>query len=102
MTSPDVARQFVSQCKDLVQVKGAVTEDNASWYLRKYMEMVEEAPVISAWTDTMMEHSVAEALMNGVQGMLAGQMTPEQVIKAVRERQAAAKRELEAQAQAQR
>jgi ABC-type glycerol-3-phosphate transport system substrate-binding protein len=49
-----------------------------------------------------MEHSVAEALMNGVQGMLAGQMTPEQVIKAVRERQAAAKRELEAQAQAQR
>jgi len=102
MTSPEVARQFVSQCKELVQVKGAVTEDNASWYLRKYMEMVEEAPVISAWTDTMMEHSVAEALMNGVQGMLAGQTTPEQVMKAVRERQAAAKRELEAQAQAQR
>lgn len=97
LTSVEVARQFVGDCVELVQVTDAVTDDNANWYLRKYAGMVAEADVISPWTDTMMELSVAEALMNGVQGMLAGQKTAEQIMEDVRRRQAAVKQELIAQ-----
>jgi len=100
LTSEDVARGFVDACKEYVQVKDVVTEGNSTWYLRKYKDMVEGAPVISAWTDTMMERSVAEALMNGVQGMLAGQMTPEQIMASVRKRQAEVKKDLQAQGSA--
>lgn len=100
LTSVDVARQFVNECRELVQVQGAVTEDNANWYLRKYAEMVRNAPVISPWTDTVMEHSVAETLMNGVQGMLAGEKTADQIMQEVRKRQAAVKKEMLANKQA--
>ena len=101
LTSVDAAKGFADQCKELVQVKGAVGEDNANWYLRKYAKLVADAKVISPWTDTMMERSVAEALMNGVQGMLAGQKTPEQIMDDVRKRQAEVKKELLAGQEAQ-
>ena len=101
MTSQQTAREFVGKCNEFVQVRGAATEDNSTWYLRKYMKIVEEAPVISAWTDTMVERSVAEELMNGIEGMLAGQMSPEQIVEGIRKRQAEVKADLEAQAAAQ-
>jgi raffinose/stachyose/melibiose transport system substrate-binding protein len=96
MTSPEVAHEFVTKCKELVQVKGAVTDDNASWYLRKYAKIVEEAKVISPWTDTVMELSVAETLMDGVQALLAGTKKPDQIMDEVRKRQAQVKKELQA------
>ncbi len=97
LTSPQVARQFVTSCKELVQVKGAVTPQNSSWYLAKYAWMVEHAKTISPWTDTLMERSVAETLMNGIQGMMAGEKTPEQIMAEVRQRQAMVKREMQAE-----
>ncbi len=96
MTSQPVAAAFVDECKELVQVHGAVTDDNSNWYLRRYAKMVQDADVVSAWTDTMMERSVAETLMNGIQGMIAGEKAPEQVMKEVAARQAEVKKELQA------
>lgn len=96
MTSPDVARTFAGKCKELVQVKGAVDEANASWYLKKYADMVNNAKVISPWADTAMELSVAEVLLDGVQALLAGQKTPQQIMDEVRKRQAEVKAELQA------
>lgn len=96
LTSTKVANEFVGKCRELVQVNGAVDENNASWYLRKYAETVQAAPVISPWTDTMMEGSVAKELMNGVQAMLAGQSSAAQVLEAVRQRQAQVKKDMQA------
>ena len=96
MTSAPAAKGFVEECRELVQVNGAVTEDNSNWYLRKYAKMVKDAKVISAWTDTMMESSVAETLMNGIQAMIAGEKAGDQVMKEVSERQAEVKKEMQA------
>jgi raffinose/stachyose/melibiose transport system substrate-binding protein len=94
LSSPEVAREFVSRCKELVQVRGAVTEQNSSWYLRKYAGLVEKAPVISPWPDTMMERSAADEYMNGIQAMFAGEKSPAQVMDAVRTRQAEVRQEM--------
>ena len=89
-----VAQQFVDECQELVQVKGAVTEDNAGPRLQKYAEIVEAARTITPWMDTMMERSVAEEYMNGVQALLDGSMTPDQIMDTVRKRQARVKQDM--------
>jgi raffinose/stachyose/melibiose transport system substrate-binding protein len=73
-----------------------VTEENAGPRLRKYASIVEQARQITPWMDTMMEATVAEEYMNGVQALLGGSMTPEQVMAKVRERQAAVKARMQA------
>jgi raffinose/stachyose/melibiose transport system substrate-binding protein len=94
MTSVEQATQFVDECQELVQVKGAVTEDNAGPRLRKYAEIVAAARTITPWMDTMMERSVAEEYMNGVQALLDGSLTPAQVMDSVRKRQARVKQDM--------
>jgi raffinose/stachyose/melibiose transport system substrate-binding protein len=94
MTTPEQARKFANACQELVQVRGAVDEKTAAPYLAKYAKMVEQAQQITPWMDTMMEATVAEEYMNGVQGLLGGTMTPQQVIEKVRQRQAAVKKGL--------
>jgi len=44
--------------------------------------------------DTMMERSVAEEYMNGVQALLDGSLTPAQVMDSVRKRQARVKQDM--------
>lgn len=94
MTTREQARKFVAACQELVQVKGAVDETVSGPRLAKYAKMVEQATQITPWMDTMMEATVAEEYMNGVQALLAGTMTPQQVIDKVRARQAAVKKEM--------
>jgi len=94
MTSQQQAQAFVKACQELVQVRGAVTEDNAGPRLRKYAQVVEQAGEIAAWMDTMMDRTVAEEYMNGVQALLEGTVTPQQVMQNVRARQAKAKQEI--------
>ena len=94
MTTPEEARKFVTACQEMVEVQGAVDEQIAGPHLAKYAQVVEQAKQITPWMDTMMEASVAEEYMNGVQALLAGTMTPEQVIENVRKKQAAVKKEM--------
>ena len=94
MTTQEQARKFVAACQELVQVQGAVEEKTSGPHLFKYAQMVEQAKQITPWMDTMMEATVAEEYMNGVQGLLGGTMTPEQVIEKVRQRQAVVKKEM--------
>jgi ABC-type glycerol-3-phosphate transport system substrate-binding protein len=98
MTSVEQAKGFVAKCQELVQVKGAVTEAAAGPRLAKYMQMVEQAPRISAWADTMMEESVAQAYMGAVQELMEGKATSQQVMDRVRQRQRDVRRELQAKA----
>ena len=92
MTTQEQARKFVDACQELVQVQGAVDEKTAAPYLAKYAKMVAQAQQITPWMDTMMEATVATEYMNGVQGLLGGTMTPEQVMEKVRARQAGVKK----------
>lgn len=94
ITSVEQARKFVSACQELVQVKGAVDEENAGPRLRKYAQIVAEAETITPWMDTMMERIVAEEYMNGVQALLGGTATPAEAMERVRQRQAAVKKRM--------
>jgi len=96
MTRVEQARKFVDKCQELVQVVGAVDPEKAAPHLRKYARMVEAAKEIDPWMDTMMEATVADEYMNGVQALLAGTMTPEEVIQKTRERQAQVKQRMQA------
>lgn len=99
MTQVEQAQQFVQKCQELVQVEGAVTEQNAGPRLQEYATVVKNADCLAAWADTMMEESVAQAYMGGVQSLIEGKATPEQVMSAVRQRQREVKRELQAKGQ---
>lgn len=99
MTSPAQAQKFVQACQELVQVQGAVTDQNAGPRLRKYADMVQKTNCLSAWTDTLMEESVAQAYMTGIQTLIEGKATPQQVMQAVRIRQREGKRDLLAKGQ---
>ncbi len=94
MTTLEQAQAFVSKCQELVEVRGAVTEEIAGARLAKYAQIVEAAQTIAPWMDTMCEGTVAEEYMNGVQALLDGRMGPEEVMKNTRERQAKAKQEI--------
>jgi raffinose/stachyose/melibiose transport system substrate-binding protein len=94
MTSLPQARRFVQRCQELVQVKGAVTPENANPRLRKYAHMVASATEICPWTDTLMERSVADEFLNGIQALLDGETTPAAILAAVRQRQAEVKKRL--------
>jgi raffinose/stachyose/melibiose transport system substrate-binding protein len=99
MTSVEQSQQFVSKCQELVQVQGAVTEQNAGPKLRRYRDLVLQAPCLAAWADTMMEESVAQAYMGGVQTLIEGKATSAQVMADVVRRQREVKRELQAKGQ---
>lgn len=94
--SVDSARYFVSQCKELVLVKGAVDRNNADAHLLRYAQQVETAKQIMPWADTLMARIVAEALLDGCQALIDGKITPEQIMNNIRERQRKFKAELEA------
>jgi len=94
--SVESAQYFVSQCRELAQVKGAVTTENADEHLQRYAKQVESASRICPWTDTLTERSVAEVLLNGCQALLDDSTTPHEVLKAMRVEQAERKKHLEA------
>lgn len=99
MTQTQQAQQFAGKCQELVQVQGAVTEQNAGPKLRKYRDLVQQAPCLAAWADTMMEESVAQAYMGGVQNLMEGKQTPAQVMSDVVRRQREVKRDLQQKGQ---
>jgi raffinose/stachyose/melibiose transport system substrate-binding protein len=88
LTTLEQAQGFVRKCQELVQIKGAVTEQNANPALRKYASIVAAANCICPWTDTLMERSVADEFLNGVQALLDGETTGARILEAVRQRQA--------------
>ncbi|MCD6351785.1 MAG: extracellular solute-binding protein [Armatimonadetes bacterium] len=95
MTDARQAQTFVAKCQEFVEVRHSVTQDIANPALLKYADMVAHAKHICPWTDTLMERSVADEFLNGVQAMLDGQMTGEEVLQAVIQRQAEVKKRLQ-------
>ncbi len=95
LNSLESARLFVKRCRELVLVKGAVTEDNADQHLLRYAREVESASTIVPWADTLMERSVAQVLLDGCQALIEGSTTPEQIMADIRARQAEVKKRLE-------
>ncbi|MDZ4769353.1 MAG: extracellular solute-binding protein [Chloroflexota bacterium] len=63
----------------------AVSSDNASPQLIFVVEDLNETAGAVLWLDVILENRVSEAYLNGIQEVLAGTLTPEQAVAAIRE-----------------
>jgi raffinose/stachyose/melibiose transport system substrate-binding protein len=66
-------------------VEGAVNENTASEQEVKAMDMIIEAGEMLIWADSALDSRIFKPYGDGVQAMLGGTMTPEEVMKAVQD-----------------
>ncbi|WP_143459175.1 ABC transporter substrate-binding protein [Leifsonia sp. ALI-44-B] len=65
-------------------VVGSLTESNSTPQLRESIDQLQDASSLSIWLDTVTVPDVADAYLSGVEGLIAGDKTPEQVMDAVK------------------
>ena len=74
---------WVSKIGNTSSVLGAVTEKNAYPDLLTDSSIIQSATGMVGWLDTVVEVSIASVYLNGIQAILLGEKTPEQVMKEV-------------------
>ncbi|KAB8191625.1 extracellular solute-binding protein [Nonomuraea phyllanthi] len=72
-------------------VVGAVTAETSSKAVYEGMELVNKAPRLAGWLDTVTVPEVADAWLAGGEALISGGSTPEQVLASVREASESAK-----------
>ncbi|NJC70720.1 extracellular solute-binding protein [Planosporangium thailandense] len=88
------ASKMVKELGWLSPVSGSVTNDNAFPQLVDTLKDMNEASQFAIWLDTVTQATVADAYLSGVEGMLSGDKTPEQVMKGVQDAAAKAKKQV--------
>ncbi|HQJ35166.1 MAG TPA: extracellular solute-binding protein [Rhodoglobus sp.] len=88
LTSQQSAQKIVKDLGWLSPVAGSATDSNAYPQLQATLADMGKASQFAIWLDTVTEASVADAYLSGIEGLLSGSKTPEQVMQGV---QAAAK-----------
>jgi raffinose/stachyose/melibiose transport system substrate-binding protein len=86
LTSVDIAAKMVKDASMISTVDGAINSDNASEELIEMVDTVKAASSINLWIDTAMDSEVVAVYLQGVQAMVGGAMTPEEVMAAVQEK----------------
>jgi raffinose/stachyose/melibiose transport system substrate-binding protein len=95
LTSLDNAKKMVSDLGWLSPVQGSATADNTFPQNVTVVQDIAKAKGMAIWLDTVTQIDVANAYLNGVQGMLDGTKKPADVVADVQA--AAAKAKTEAQ-----
>jgi raffinose/stachyose/melibiose transport system substrate-binding protein len=72
-------------------VVGAVTEKTSSKAVYEGIELVNQAPRLAAWLDTVTVPEVADAWLAGGEALISGGSTPEKVLESVRQASESAK-----------
>ena len=83
LTSVDVAAKMVKDTSMISTVDGAINLDSADEKVMEIAESVKQASSINLWIDTAMDSEVVAVYLQGVQAMVGGAMTPEEVMSAV-------------------
>ena len=83
MTNKDNASKMTKELGWLSPVQGSATPENSFPQLTKTLEDMNQASQFAIWLDTVTHADVASAYLAGVEGMLGGKLTPEQVVQAV-------------------
>jgi raffinose/stachyose/melibiose transport system substrate-binding protein len=77
----------------LSPVAGSVSAENAFPQLVETLDDMGKASQFAIWLDTVTHAEVASAYLSGVEGMLNGDRTPEQVMQGVQQAAAKAKKQ---------
>ncbi|NUW36164.1 extracellular solute-binding protein [Nonomuraea sp. SMC257] len=94
MTSQQNAAALTKDLGWLSPVKGSASTANANKQLTDALADMDKAGNFAIWLDTITHAEVASAYLSGVEGMLSGSKSPEQVMTGVREAAAKAKKEV--------
>lgn len=84
MTNPENAAKITTDIGWLSPVMGSATEENAFPELIEGLEDIDTVENFAIWLDTVAHADVAAAYLAGVQGLLDGSQTPEQIMESVR------------------
>lgn len=85
MTSQQNAQKITSDLGWLSPVLGSATESNAYPQLTETLTDMGKASQFAIWLDTVTQADVANAYLSGVEGMLSGSKSAEQVIAGVQD-----------------
>jgi raffinose/stachyose/melibiose transport system substrate-binding protein len=88
------AQKMVKDLGWLSPVSGSVNSQNAFPQLEATLKDMTQASQFAIWLDTVTHAEVASAYLSGVEGMLNGDKTPEQVMQGVQNAAAKAKKQV--------
>ncbi|MEA5077426.1 MAG: extracellular solute-binding protein [Anaerolineaceae bacterium] len=91
LTSVDMAAKMVKETSMISTVDGAINSDSASPKLIAIAESIKAASSINLWLDNATNSEVVAVYLQGIQAMVGGAMTPEEVMTAVQQKAAEVK-----------
>jgi len=91
LTSVDMASKMVKETSMISTVDGAINSDSASPKLIAIAESIKAASSINLWLDNATNSEVVAVYLQGIQAMVGGAMTPEEVMTAVQQKAAEVK-----------
>ncbi len=88
LTSVDVASKMVKETSMISCVDGAINPNTADPKVIQIAATIKAATSINIWMDDAMNSEVADIYLKGIQAMVGGAETPEQVMQAVQQKAA--------------
>lgn len=83
LTSPDMGKEYVKRLGIPSAVVGAVSADTALPVVVKGVESINSASGMALWMDTDINAKIVEVYLPGMQAVLNGDKTPEELMKEV-------------------
>jgi raffinose/stachyose/melibiose transport system substrate-binding protein len=94
MTNAQNAEKLTADIGWLSPVQGSATQANSFPQLQAALADMGKASQFAIWLDTVTNADVANAYLSGVEGLINGSATPNDVIKGVQDAAAKAKKQL--------
>ncbi|MDD3173382.1 MAG: extracellular solute-binding protein [Herbinix sp.] len=80
LTTPEVAGQMVKDTMMISTVDGAINETTANENLIKIADTIKQASSINVWLDNSTDSEVVSIYLSGIQAMVGGSKTPQEVM----------------------
>ena len=93
LTNSANAEKLVKDAKMFSTVIGAINEKSADMKQMQIAETIKKASSINLWLDNATDSEVVAVYLSGIQAMVGGSMTPEQVMATVQKKAAQVKAE---------
>jgi raffinose/stachyose/melibiose transport system substrate-binding protein len=94
MTSQQNAQKLTADLGWLSPVQGSATAENSFPQLQAALADISKASQFAIWLDTVTNADVANAYLSGVEGLINGSQTPQDVMKGVQDAAAKAKKQV--------
>lgn len=80
LTSPEMGKEYVKRMGIPSAVVGAVSDETALPIVAQGVQAINEASGMALWMDTDMDIKIVEVYLPGMQALMTGSKTPEQVM----------------------